>query len=131
MDQNDLAQGYGRVYLPYALAEKYPNANVEWGWQWVFPANKLSVDPRSGVTRRHHVDESGLQKAVRQAAKQAKITKPVSPHTFRHCFATHLLEQGYDIRTVQELFGHKDVKTTMIAGDAFLPDIATDNTSTA
>lgn len=114
LHQDDLAQGLGRVYLPYALAEKYPNANVEWGWQYVFPADKLSVDPRSGLTRRHHIDESGLQKAVRQAARQAKIVKPVGPHTFRHSFATHLLEAHYDIRTVQELLGHKDVKTTMI-----------------
>lgn len=114
LHQRDLAQGYGSVYLPYALAEKYPNASREWCWQWVFPADKLSTDPRSGVTRRHHVDESGLQKAVRQAAQLAGITKPVGPHTFRHSFATHLLESGYDIRTVQELLGHKDVKTTMI-----------------
>ena len=114
LHQNDLRQGYGRVYLPYALAEKYPNAAAEWGWQYVFPATKLSQDPRSGATRRHHIDPSGLQKAVRRAAKQAQIVKPVSPHTFRHSFATHLLEAGYDIRTVQELLGHKDVKTTMI-----------------
>lgn len=112
--QDDLAHGYGRVSLPYALAAKYPNADRAWGWQYVFPADRLSTDPRSGIVRRHHGDESGLQKAVRQAAKQAKITKPVGPHTFRHSFATHLLEAGYDIRTVQELLGHKDVKTTMI-----------------
>jgi integron integrase len=110
----DLARGFGTVYLPYALARKYPNANREWRWQYVFPSNRLSTDPRSGVTRRHHVDESGLQKAVRQAALAAGLTKRVTCHTFRHSFATHLLEAGYDIRTVQELLGHADVKTTMI-----------------
>lgn len=112
--QDDLAKGYGAVYLPYALERKYPNANREWGWQYVFPSNRLSVDPLSGVIRRHHLDESGLQKAIRHAARLAGIAKPVGPHTLRHCFATHLLEAGYDIRTVQELLGHKDVKTTMI-----------------
>lgn len=110
----DLARGYGAVYLPDALARKYPNAHKEWIWQYVFPASRLSVDPRSGAVRRHHLDESGLQKAIRKAARQAGIPKPVSPHTLRHCFATHLLEAHYDIRTVQELLGHKDVKTTMI-----------------
>lgn len=114
LHEKDLAQGYGAVYLPYALERKYPNAAREWGWQYVFPAATLSVDPRSGVTRRHHMDESGLQKAVRAAAQKAGITKPVSCHTFRHSFATHLLEAGYDIRTVQELLGHKDVRTTQI-----------------
>ncbi|MFZ5917968.1 MAG: integron integrase [Chloroflexota bacterium] len=114
LHQDDLAQGFGHVYLPYALAEKYPNANKEWAWQYAFPADKRSPDPRSNITRRHHVDPSGLQKAVRQAARRAGIDKPVGPHTFRHSFATHLLENGYDIRTVQELLGHKDVKTTMI-----------------
>jgi len=111
---DDLAQGYGSVYMPTALERKYPNASREWPWQYVFPASTRSRDPRSGVIRRHHVHESGLQKAVRRAAKRAGINKPVTPHTFRHSFATHLLESGYDIRTVQELLGRKDVKTTMI-----------------
>jgi integron integrase len=110
----DLANGYGAVYLPYALERKYPNASHEWGWQYVFPAHSLSVDPRTGAKRRHHLDESGLQKAVRAAARLASIDKHVTCHTFRHSFATHLLEAGYDIRTVQELLGHQDVKTTMI-----------------
>ncbi|MDH7487374.1 MAG: integron integrase [Anaerolineae bacterium] len=114
LHQQDLAHGFGSVYLPDALARKYPNADKEWGWQYVFPANSLSRDPRSGVIRRHHVHESSLQKAIREAARLAGISKPVGPHTLRHCFATHLLENGYDIRTVQELLGHKDVKTTMI-----------------
>jgi integron integrase len=112
--EEDLAKGYGAVYLPYALERKYPHANKEWGWQYVFPAHRLSVDPRNGIVRRHHLDESGLQKAIRQAARLAGISKPVSPHTLRHCFATHLLEAHYDIRTVQELLGHKDVRTTMV-----------------
>ena len=114
LHNQDLEQGYGAVYLPDALERKYPNASREWGWQYVFPSDRLSVDPRTGLKRRHHVDESGLQKAVREAARSANIAKPVGPHTFRHSFATHLLESGYDIRTVQELLGHKDVKTTMI-----------------
>jgi len=112
--QQDLVNGYGAVYLPTALERKYPNANREWCWQYVFSARSLSKDPRSGVIRRHHLGESGPQRAVRKAAKLAGINKPVSCHTFRHSFATHLLEDGYDIRTVQELLGHKDVKTTMI-----------------
>ena len=112
--EDDLAKGYGSVYLPFALERKYPNANREWIWQYVFPASKLSQDPRTGAVHRHHLHESGLQKAVRKAARLAGINKRVSCHTFRHSFATHLLENGYDIRTVQELLGHKDVKTTMI-----------------
>ena len=114
LHERGLDKGQGTVDLPYALERKYPNANHEWGWQYVFPSERLSTDPRSGRTHRHHVDPSSLQKAVREAARLAKIVKPVGPHTFRHSFATHLLQANYDIRTVQELLGHKDVKTTMI-----------------
>lgn len=110
----DLAAGHGRVLLPGALVRKYPAADREWGWQWVFPASRLSVDPRSGERRRHHLHESVLQRAIHVAARAAHLGRPVGPHTLRHCFATHLLEAGYDIRTVQELLGHRDVSTTMI-----------------
>jgi integron integrase len=110
----DLEKGYGSVYLPFALERKYPHAQYEWIWQFVFPSGNISKDPRSGVVRRHHLHESGLQKALKQAVRQAGIQKKVGCHTFRHSFATHLLQNGYDIRTVQELLGHKDVKTTMI-----------------
>ncbi len=112
--QKDLAAGYGRVYLPYALERKYPNAAAEWRWQYVFPATKLSVDPRSKVTRRHHLASSVLQKAVKTAVRSSGIPATATIHTFRHSFATHLLEDGYDIRTVQKLMGHKNVKTTEI-----------------
>ena len=114
LHQQDLVQGFGAVQLPYALARKYPNAEREWGWQYVFPSHNRSKEPHTDIIRRHHLDESGLQKAIRRAAQRIGLVKPVGPHTLRHCFATHLLEAGYDIRTVQELLGHKDVKTTQI-----------------
>lgn len=112
--EQDLANGTGTVHLPFALARKYPNANKEWGWKYLFPAHKLSVDPRSGITQRHHIYESVLQKALKEATRASGVAKPVHAHTMRHSFATHLLEAGHDIRTVQKLLGHKDVRTTMI-----------------
>jgi len=114
LHDKDLAAGYGEVYLPDALERKYPNAAKEWGWQYVFPSSKLSVDPRSGKIRRHHINEKTVQNAVKEAVEKAGIVKHASVHTLRHSFATHLLMNGVNIREIQNLLGHKHLETTMI-----------------
>lgn len=114
LHRQDLLEGYGKANLPHALARKYPNAAAEWGWQFVFPSINRSEDPRSGGIFRHHLHEKTIQRAIRNAVRRIGLHNPATPHTLRHCFATHLLESGQDIRTVQELLGHADVKTTQI-----------------